>query len=84
VTTWELLDEATRSLAQPFTRADVLAWFAKHHPEIHPPSVSAHLQSATSNAPEESKHAGLRGRQPLVSRIGRGQYVRYGATSDHP
>lgn len=60
MTIWELLDEATRSLPQSFTRADILRWFAAHHPEIHPPSISAHLQSATSNAPEESKHAGLR------------------------
>lgn len=82
MTIWELLDEATRSLPQPFTRADILRWFAAHHPEIHPPSISAHLQSATSNAPEESKHAGLRGRRPLVTRIDRGQYVRFGAPAD--
>ena len=84
MTIWELLEEATRALAQPFTRGDVLGWFAEHHPEIHPPSVSAHLQSATSNAPDESKHAGLRGRRPLVTRIGRGQYVRFGAAIERP
>lgn len=75
MTIWDLLDEATQTLKQPFTRADVLGWFAQRHPEIHPPSISAHLQSATSNAPEDSKHAGLRGRRPLVTRVGRGQYV---------
>jgi uncharacterized HhH-GPD family protein len=77
MTIWQLLDEATRLLPQPFTRADVLAWFAEHHPELHPPSVSAHLQAATSNAPGESKPAGFRDRRPLVTRIGWGQYVRF-------
>lgn len=53
-------------------------------PEIHQPSVSAHLQSVTSNAPDESKHAGLRGRRPVVTRIDRGQYVRFGEEVDRP
>jgi hypothetical protein len=78
VTVWELLAEAVAALPEPFGRRDVLRWFAEHHPEIKAQTISAHLQVATSNAPAESRGAFLN-RTPLVTRVGRGQYVAYRA-----
>lgn len=80
---WELLGEAVAELPEPFSRQDVLAWFAAHHPDAVPASISAHLQFATSNAPISSRGA-FAHRTPLVTGVGRGEYVRYQHSPDDP
>ncbi|WP_422396025.1 DUF7669 domain-containing protein [Raineyella fluvialis] len=72
-----MLAEAVESLPEPFSRQDVLRWFATHHPETNPNSVSTHLQLATADTSIETRGAFAR-RTPLVTRVGRGEYIRYG------
>ena len=81
LTAWELLAEAVAALPQPFGRQDVLRWFAANHPEVNPSTASAHLQFATSNAPLESRGV-FASRTPLVTRVGRGEYVAYRPGAD--
>ncbi len=75
-TVWELLRESVRTLPEPFGRQAVLSWFSRHYPDVLPQTISAHMQFATSNAPTASR-AGFARRTPLVTRIGRGEYIRY-------
>ena len=82
-TIWELLEEAVAELPEPFSRQDVLEWFAAHHPDTVPASISAHLQFATSNAPIPSRGA-FAHRISLVTGVGRGEYVRYQGSPDDP
>ncbi|MGD8214018.1 endonuclease III domain-containing protein [Aestuariimicrobium sp. Y1814] len=76
LTVWDMMARAAAELREPFSRQDVLAWFARRYPEVPQGTVSAQLQFATSNAPEESRGY-FASRTPLVTRIGRGRYVRY-------
>lgn len=76
MTIWGLLERAVASLPEPFGRQDALRWFAERHPEIPEGSIGAHLQGATSNVPAKSRGT-FWNRTPLVTRVGRGQYVRY-------
>lgn len=76
MTVWELLADALGELPERFGRQDVLRWFAAHHPEVNPSTVSTHLQFATSNAPADSRGI-FANRKPLVTRIGRGEYVAF-------
>lgn len=76
-TIWQLLAECVADLDEPFERSQVFRWFRRNHPEVHESSLAAHLQSATANAPGSSKVPGLANRTPLVTRVGRGLYVRY-------
>ena len=68
-------------MPEPFGRQDVLRWFAANHPEVNPSTASAHLQFATSNAPLESRGV-FASRTPLVTRVGRGEYVAYRPGAD--
>lgn len=76
MTIWEMLAEAVESMPEPFGRKDVLRWFATHHPETNQTSISTHLQGATSNATPVSRGTFAQ-RTPLVTRVGRGEYIRY-------
>ncbi|MDQ3222632.1 MAG: hypothetical protein M3Q75_04045 [Gemmatimonadota bacterium] len=83
MTIWERMAECVAALPEPFGRQDVLRWFTIHHPEVNTVSVSTHLQFATSNASPESRGA-FSNRTPLVTRVGRGEYVRFRASGDEP
>ncbi|MBO1031387.1 hypothetical protein IPV09_08560 [Tessaracoccus sp. SD287] len=83
MTVWELLALAVQDLPERFARQDILKWFADKHPEVHQPTVSAHIQYATSNAPIESR-AGFAVRTPLITRVARGEYVRYARDTPEP
>ena len=73
-TIWEQLDECTRHLSEPFSRADVLAWFRQHRPDVLESSLTAHLHAAVVDpnhpVPTSSK------RQPFLVRIEHGKYRR--------
>jgi hypothetical protein len=76
VTIWEMLAEAVHELPEPFTRRDVLEWFERNRPTVNPSSVSTHLQFATSNRGGTTPGM-FDGREPLVTRIEHGRYIRF-------
>ena len=76
-TIWDLLATCVRQLDEPFRASEIVGWFRRHHPEVKEQSLRAHIQSATSNAPAASKHAGLSDRTPLLTRIDHGVYTRF-------
>src|SRR5690348_17330318 len=75
-TIWELLDEASSSLPEPFSRAALINWISARRPDVGVSSIAAHIQFATDNA---GGHASgpFAGRTPLLHRVDRGQYLRY-------
>ena len=78
-TIWELVAEGAATLPEPFSRAALINWVHARRPDVGVPSISKHIQLATSNAahPDDS------GRAPLLHRVGRGTYVRYREPSTH-
>src|SRR5665648_901571 len=72
----ELLDECARSLPEPFTRQDILAWFRRHHPDVPPNTVGARIFGLTdSEAPSRDRFQ-FGGSRPVLERVGRGVYRR--------
>lgn len=72
----ELLDECARTLHEPFTRADIFAWFRQNYPEIQPSTVQAHIFGLTDgDAPSRANYQ-FGGRRPVLERVGRGLYRR--------
>lgn len=63
--TADLLATCAAALPEPFSRADVLAWFAEHHPDVRPVTVAgllSHVPQGPSDGP--------------VERLSRGRYRR--------
>jgi hypothetical protein len=75
-TIWELLDEASTTLPEPFSRAAVINWISARRPDVGVASIAAHIQFATDNA---GGHASgpFAGRTPLLHRVDRGLYLRH-------
>jgi hypothetical protein len=72
-TIWARLDECVQSLSEPFTAAEIMSWFRRHHPDVKETSLRAHIQSANSTSPDRGT---LGYRPPLITRIQHGVYVR--------
>src|SRR5665648_43436 len=72
----ELLDECARSLPEPFTRQDILAWFRQHHPDVPPNTVGARIFGLTESEAPSRDHYQFGGSQPVLERVGRGVYRR--------
>lgn len=55
---------------------EIYSWFRRHHPGVkESPSLSAHIQAYTSNAPNRERNNPHYGwRPPLFDRVGRGLY----------
>jgi hypothetical protein len=62
-------------MPEPFSRAQLLRWVARHRPDVEESSVAAHIQLATVNAKNANNPFGHR--TPLLERIGHGEYRRY-------
>jgi hypothetical protein len=71
----ELLAECVQQLSEPFTRAEIFAWFRTHYPSVQPGTLSTQLAALTVGANPASV-PGLAGCRPLVRRVARGLYVR--------
>lgn len=80
-TIWDRLDECVRYLSEPFRASEIVGWFRRHYPDVKEQSLRAHIQGATSNAPVESRGV-LARRQPLITRVARGEYRRYDPDAD--
>src|SRR3954462_14346541 len=78
-TIWDLVRQASESLPEPFSRAELLGWVARNRPDVDAASVGTHIQYATANATNTNNP--FRGRTPLLERIGRGEYRRYRGSS---
>jgi hypothetical protein len=81
-TIWELVAEGSATLPEPFTRAALLNWISARRPDVGVASIAAHIQFATANAGKPGHHNPFAGREPLLHRVGRGQYLRYRPSSD--
>jgi hypothetical protein len=75
-TVYELLDECAHALPEPFTRAQVLAWFRRHHPEVAESTLATQIQASTVRLGERVPTSIKRRRAPLFERVGHGAYVR--------
>jgi hypothetical protein len=75
-TIWELVAEGAATLPEPFSRAALINWVSARRPEVGVSSIAAHIQYATANA-AHAAHSPFAGREPLLHRVGRGQYLRY-------
>ena len=72
-TIWALLDDASRALPEPFSRAALINWISARRPDVGVASIAKDIQAATVNA----GHAHPSGRPPLLHRVDRGLYRRY-------
>jgi hypothetical protein len=77
-TIWELVADGAAALPEPFSRAALINWVSARRPEVGVASIAAHIQFATANA-AHTGHNPFADREPLLHRIGRGQYLRYRA-----
>jgi hypothetical protein len=80
-TIWELVAEGAATLPEPFSRAALINWVSARRPEVGVSSIAAHIQFATANA-AHTGHNPFAEREPLLHRVGRGQYLRYRAADD--
>src|SRR3712207_5563409 len=80
-TIWELVAEGAATLPEPFSRAALINWVSARRPEVGISSIAAHIQFATANA-AHAGHNPFAEREPLLHRVGRGQYLRYRAADD--
>jgi hypothetical protein len=81
-TIWELVAEGSATLPEPFSRAALINWISARRPDVGVSSIAAHIQFATANAGNPGHHNPFAGREPLLRRVGRGQYLRYRASAD--
>ena len=72
----ELLDECARSLSEPFSRQDILAWFRQHHPDVPPNTVGARIFGLTESDAPSRDHFQFGGSRPVLERVDRGMYRR--------
>jgi len=75
-TIWELVADGAATLPEPFSRAALINWVSARRPEVGVSSIAAHIQFATANA-ASAGHNPFADRTPLLTRVGRGQYLRY-------
>ena len=80
-TIWELVADGAASLPEPFSRAALINWVSARRPEVGVSSIAAHIQFATANA-AHTAHNPFADREPLLHRVGRGQYLRYREVDD--
>src|SRR5829696_6858758 len=80
-TIWELVADGAASLPEPFSRAALINWVSARRPEVGVSSIAAHIQFATANA-AHTGHNPFADREPLLHRVGRGQYLRYREVDD--
>jgi hypothetical protein len=80
-TIWELVAEGAATLPEPFSRAALINWVSARRPEVGVSSIAAHIQFATANA-AHAGHNPFAEREPLLHRVGRGQYLRYRPAAD--
>jgi uncharacterized protein DUF6884 len=73
----ELLRQCAQELAEPFTRADIVAWFARHHPDVPETTVGMHIQGLAIGVPDRNIVFPYLSRcPPVLRRLGTGMYVR--------
>src|SRR4051812_15330291 len=82
-TIWELVAEGAATLPEPFSRAALINWVSARRPEVGVSSIAAHIQFATANAAHTGANP-FADREPLLRRVGRGQYERYRGAPDRP
>jgi hypothetical protein len=80
-TIWELVAEGAATLPEPFSRAALINWVSARRPEVGVSSIAAHIQFATANAAHTGANP-FAEREPLLHRVGRGQYLRFRAADD--
>src|SRR4051812_1215949 len=80
-TIWQLVAEGAATLPEPFSRAALINWVSARRPEVGVSSIAAHIQFATANA-THTGHNPFADREPLLTRVGRGQYLRYRAVDE--
>ncbi len=78
-TIWQLLDEASRALPEPFSRAALITWVSARRPDVGVASIAKDIQAATANAGSPPS-----GRTPLLHRVERGRYRRYRPGFEEP
>ncbi len=78
-TIWQLLDEASRALPEPFSRAALIAWVSARRPDVGVASIAKDIQAATAKAGSPPS-----GRTPLLHRVERGLYRRYRPGFEEP
>jgi hypothetical protein len=71
-TIWQLLDDASRALPEPFSRAALINWVSARRPDVGVASIAKDIQAATGNAGHPPS-----GRTPLLHRVDRGLYRRH-------
>ena len=81
-TIWELVAEGSATLPEPFTRAALINWISARRPDVGVSSIAAHIQFATANAGTPGHAHPFADREPLLHRVGRGQYLRYRASAE--
>ncbi len=64
----ELMVEMAAQLEYPTGRADVIAWFAEHYPEIKASTVRAHITGMTANDRNRHHYAWLTRQAPVFTR----------------
>jgi hypothetical protein len=82
-TIWELVADGAGALPEPFSRAALINWVSARRPEVGVASIAAHIQFATANAAHTGANP-FADREPLLRRVGRGQYERYRGTEELP
>jgi endonuclease NucS-like protein len=63
-----LMVEAAAALSYPASRADVVAWFAEHYPDVKASTVRAHIVGLTANDRSRHHYAWLAKRDALFQR----------------
>lgn len=64
----ELMVDAADGLNYPASRADVIAWFAEHYPDVKASTIRAHIVGLTANDRSRHHYAWLAKRDPLFVR----------------
>jgi hypothetical protein len=82
-TIWELVADGAATLPEPFSRAALINWVSARRPEVGVSSIAAHIQFATANAAQTTTNP-FADREPLLRRVGRGQYERYRGGDEAP
>lgn len=75
----DLLLDCARSLPEPFTRAQIIEWFARHYPDVRETTVGAHIAGLTAQRNPATAHDHLSNFPPVLDRVARGQYRRHRA-----